>query len=339
MTLETREAALEILLQSQDRHATLDRTLDRISPRMIHLSQPDKNLCHAIVFGVLRHRNFLDHIIASFSRIPLNRMDLPVLTVMRMALFQLRFLDRVPDFAAIDTGVNLIKTRNGRKTAGFVNGVLRNAVRHFHTLSLPDPNTDLMGHITIIHSIPEWLAKRWVDRFGPDQILELCRTINQVPPLTLRTNTLKITRTALNDTFTAAGYPVQLTPLSPEGIYITDPGTRINALPGYDQGLFAVQDEAAQLVSLMLEPRPEHSVLDACAGLGGKALHMAQLMGGQGQVTAMDTDPDKLTLLEKEARRLGVDNIHCLTLDLMKADASNFPDYFDRVLVDAPAPD
>ncbi len=247
-------------------------------PPMIHLSQPDKT-CVTLLYSECCGTAISGSHYRVVSRIPLNRMDLPVLTVMRMALFQLRFLDRVPDFAAIDTGVNLIKTRNGRKTAGFVNGVLRNAVRHFHTLSLPDPNTDLMGHITIIHSIPEWLAKRWVDRFGPDQILELCRTINQVPPLTLRTNTLKITRTALNDTFTAAGYPVQLTPLSPEGIYITDPGTRINALPGYDQGLFAVQDEAAQLVSLMLEPRPEHSVLDACAGLGGKALHMAQLMG------------------------------------------------------------
>jgi 16S rRNA (cytosine967-C5)-methyltransferase len=336
MTLDTRQAALEILLQSADKRTTLDRTLDAVSPQLAHLSQPDKNLCYAIVFGVLRHRNFLDHIIRSFSRIPLDRMDLPVLTVLRMALFQLRFLDRIPDFAAIDTSVTLIKARNGRKTAGFVNGVLRNAVRQFHTLALPDPHTDLMGHITIVHSIPEWLAKRWVDRYGPDQILELCRTINQVPPLTLRTNTLKITRTALRDTFTAAGYPVQLTPLSPEGLYITEPGTRVDALPGYDQGLFAVQDEAAQLVSLMLDIRPDHSVLDACAGLGGKTLHMAQIMGGQGQITAMDTDPDKLKLLEKEARRLGVADIHCRSLDLMNADPSDFPDYFDRVLVDAP---
>ena len=97
MTLNTREAALKILLQSADNRTTLDRTLDSVSPELAHLSQPDKNLCHAIVFGVLRHRNFLDHIIRSFSRIPLSRMDLPVLTVLRMALFQLRFLDRIPE--------------------------------------------------------------------------------------------------------------------------------------------------------------------------------------------------------------------------------------------------
>jgi 16S rRNA (cytosine967-C5)-methyltransferase len=336
MALDTREAVLEILLQTEGRHATLDRTLDKISPRMTHLSQPDKNLCHAIVFGVLRHRNFLDFIIESFSRIPLNRMDLPVLMVLRMALFQLRFLDRVPDFAAIDTSVTLIKTRNGRKTAGFVNGVLRNAVRRFHTLALPEPDTSLPDHITIVHSIPEWLTNRWLARYGPDEILELCRTINQVPPLTLRVNTLKIHRPALRDTFAAAGRPVQLTALSPEGLCLTEPGIRIEALPGYDQGLFAVQDEAAQLVSLMLDPRPGETVLDACAGLGGKTLHTAQLMQDQGQIMAMDTDPDKLSLLQAEALRLGVTSVQCRVLDLMKADASDFPGYFDRVLVDAP---
>jgi 16S rRNA (cytosine967-C5)-methyltransferase len=336
MPLDTREAALEILLQSADKRATLDRTLDQVSPGMAHLSQPDKNLCHAIVFGVLRHPNFLDYIIRSFARIPLVRMDLPVLTVMRMALFQLRFLDRIPDFAAIDTSVSLIKARNGRKTAGFVNGVLRNAVRRFHTLALPDPHADLLGHIIVVHSIPEWLAKRWLARYGPDQVLELCRTINQVPPLTLRTNTLKITRPALNDTLKAAGYSVQLTPLSPDGVYIMDAGTRIEALPGFDQGLFAVQDEAAQLVSLMMDPRSGETVLDACAGLGGKTLHMAQIMGNKGQITAMDMDPDKLKRLETEARRLGIGPIQYRALDLLTADQAEFPEYFDRVLVDAP---
>ncbi len=336
MDWDTRDAALEILLQSAQKHATLDRTLDAVSPGLAHLSQPDKNLCHAIVFGVLRHRNFLDHIIQSFARIPLKRMDLPVLMALRMALFQLRFLDRIPNFAAIDTSVTLVKARNGKKTAGFVNGVLRNAVRRFHTLALPDPHTDLMGHITIVHSIPEWLARRWLARYGPEQILELCRTINQVPPLTLRTNTLKIHRPALSDTFAVAGHPVQLTPLSPDGIYSMESGTRIEALPGFDQGLFAVQDEAAQLVSLILDPEPGHTVLDACAGRGGKSLHMAQIMKGQGQITAMDTDPHKLELLETEARRLGIDTVQCRVLDLMKADHTDFPHYFDRVLVDAP---
>ena len=336
MTWDTRQAALEILLQSAQKHATLDRTLDAISPGLAHLSQPDKNLCYAIVFGVLRHRNFLDFIIQSFAKIPLSRMDLPVLTVLRMALFQLRFLDRVPNFAAIDTSVTLIKNRNGKKTAGFVNGVLRNAVRQFHTLSLPDPHTDLMGHITIVHSIPQWLAERWLARYGPEQILELCRTINQVPPLTLRANTLRIARSELNDIFTAAGFDVRLTSLSPHGISIMGSGIRIEALPGFDQGLFAVQDEAAQLISLILDPKPHHTVLDTCAGLGGKTLHMAQIMGRPGQITAMDTDSAKLSLLKAEAHRLGTAEIQCRTLDLMKAGQTDFPEYFDRVLVDAP---
>ncbi len=336
MVMDAREAALEILLGCSRKNTTLDRTLDAFYPGLAHLSRADKSLCHAIVFGVLRHQNFLDFILRSFAKTPVDRMDLPVLFALRMALFQMRFLDRIPDFAAIDTSVELIKARNGKKTAGFVNGVLRNAARKMHTLVLPDENKALADHLSIVHSIPLWLARRWLTRYGAGQALELCRTVNQIPPLTLRTNTLKISRPDLADLLTSTGCQAQFTPLSPDGLVVTESPPRIEAIAGFDRGLFAVQDEAAQLVSLITDPQPDETILDACAGLGGKTLHMAQIMKDQGHITALDIDPDKLSHLSAEARRLDIHSIQCRALDLMKADATDFPGYFDRVLVDAP---
>jgi 16S rRNA (cytosine967-C5)-methyltransferase len=294
MVMDARKAALEILLDCQRKNTTLDRTLDAFSPGLSHLSQADKNLCHAIVFGVLRHQNYLDFIIRSFARTPMDRMDLTVRFALRMALFQMRFLDRIPDFAAIDTSVEMIKAQNGKKTAGFVNGVLRNAARQMNTLVMPDENKELLDHLSIVHSIPLWLARRWLTRFGANQALELCRTVNQIPPLILRTNTLKISRPALADLLTSAGCHAQFTPLSPDGLFVTESPPRIEAITGFEQGLFAVQDEAAQLISLITDPRPDETILDACAGLGGKTLHLAQLMKDQGHITALDIDPGQV---------------------------------------------
>lgn len=337
MALDTpREAALEILLCSSDKNTTLDRILDAFEPQLAKLSQADRNLCHAIVFGVLRHRSFLDFIIQAFSKIKTRQMNLPVQFALRMALFQMRFLDRVPDFAAIDTSVELVKARGPGRTAGFVNGVLRNAARRYDTLVWPDPEKTPLDHIHIVHSIPLWLARRWLARYGPAKTLDLCRSINQIPPLTLRANTLKTSRTSLGTDLISAGYTIAPTRTSPDGIVLTGPGTRVELIPGYSQGLFQIQDEAAQLVSFMLDPQPGETVLDACAGLGGKTLHLAQLMQNTGQIIALDTDPHKLKHLTTETLRLGITNTQCRTMNLLDTGIKDFPGYFDRVLVDAP---
>jgi 16S rRNA (cytosine967-C5)-methyltransferase len=336
MALNSREAALEILLRCAKKNTTLDRTLDAFFPRLSHLSQPDKNLCHAIVFGVLRHRNHLDFIIQAFSHTKLDRMDPRVLFVLRMALFQIHFMDRIPAFAAINTSVEMAKTRGGQKIAGFVNAVLRNAVRGYASLVWPDRNKNLSEYISVVHSIPLWLARRWLAAYGPQSTLALCRDINQIPLLTLRTNTLKTSRTTLGNMLTSAGHDPVFTQFSPEGISLTGSGIHVEDLTGFSDGLFQIQDEAAQLVSWILDPRPEETILDACAGLGGKTLHLAQLMENSGRITAIDTDPDKLAQLEAETLRLGITNVGFRSMDLLSAAIADFPGFFDRVLVDAP---
>ena len=336
MAFDTRRTALHILLNAAQKNTTLDRTLDACRPELADLTQQDRNLCHAIVFGVLRHRNFLDFIIQAFSNTKIARMDLSVLYILRMAVFQMRFLDRVPDFAAINTGVDLAKAHGGKKIAGFVNAVLRNAARGYDSLVWPDQHKNLVEHISVVHSIPLWLARRWVDRYGPDTTLDLCRYVNQIPPMTLRTNTLKTSRTELGRLLTDAGHKIEFTSFSPDGILLAGAGIHVEDLAGFSSGLFQIQDEAAQLVSRIVDPKKDEYILDACAGLGGKSMHLAQLMENTGQITAVDTEENKLARLSSEAQRLDITCVETQVMDLLKADISGFPQFFDRVLLDAP---
>ena len=336
MALDTRRTALNILLDCTQKNHTLDRALEACRPLLEGLGQQDKNLCHAIVFGVLRHRSYLDFIIQAFSNTKISRMDLSVLYVLRMAVFQMQFLDRVPDFAAINTAVDLAKARGGKKIAGFVNAVLRNAARKIDTLVWPDQHKDLLAYINVVHSIPLWLARRWLDRYGPETTLDLCRYVNQIPPVTLRTNTLKTSRTELARLLADAGHETDFTLCSPDGILLAGTGIHVEELTGFANGLFQIQDEAAQLVSRIVDPQKGETILDACAGLGGKSLHLAQLMENTGEIFAVDTDANKLAQLAAEARRLGITCVKIQVLDLLKADVSDFPGFFDRVLVDAP---
>jgi len=336
MKLDSRHMALKILMRCQKRTCTLDKSIDMAESQLKSLSRQDRNLCNAIVFGVLRHREHLDFIIKSFSKKPFANLDILVLYILRIALFQLLFLDRIPAFAAINTSIELAKEQTNKGTAGFINAVLRNADQNHHTLALPDLNKNLLAHICTAHSYPNWLIKRWIRFYGGEKTLALCQSINTIPPITLRVNTLKMQRKVLGALLETQDFDVAYTNESPDGINISSPGKPVTEIEGFSQGLFQIQDEAAQLVSQILNPKPGEIVLDACAGLGGKACHIAQLMNNLGKVIAADLESHKLESLEAEARRLGIENIRVRQIDLLKATIKDFDGYFDRVLLDAP---
>lgn len=336
MKVDSRQMALKILMRCQKRTCTLDKSIDAAQSQLEGLSRQDRNLCNAIVFGVLRHREYLDFIIKSFSKKPFANLDILVLYILRIALFQLLFLDRIPAFAAINTSIELAKKQTNQGTAGFINAVLRNAEQNHHTLALPDLDKNLLAHICTGHSFPGWMIKRWIGFYGGEKTLALCRSINTIPPITLRVNTLRMQRKPLGALLETQNFIVAYTNESPDGINISSPGKPVTEIEGFSQGLFQIQDEAAQLVSQILNPKPGEIVLDACAGLGGKACHIAQLMNNRGQIIAADLESHKLESLEAEARRLGIENIRVRQIDLLKATIKDFDGYFDRVLLDAP---
>lgn len=335
MEAEPRALALRILTAGQKPGTTLDRAIDLAGEALSGLSRQDRGLANAIVFGVLRHRGRIDHLIRAFSRIPVDRLDSRVLTLLRMGIFQLVYLDRVPDFAAIHATMELANARVNKKSRGFINAVLRQAADRHETVEAPDKKQFAIW-LQVQYSVPSWLGKRWAAAYGKDGAEAIARAIADIPPLTLRTNTLKAGRQDVITTLGGKGIQAGATRISPLGIHIRAAGRSPADLPGFDTGLFQIQDEAAQLTVQALGPQPGERVLDACAGLGGKTCHMGQLMENSGQITAVDIDAGKLERLKTEAARLGVDTITTFGLNIRAATVQTLGGYFDRVLVDAP---
>ena len=337
MTSNPRKAALSVLNQlSKKNNKTLDNVLDNVLQKHTKLSKKDMALFHTLVYGVLRWQARLDLIIDHFSKIRINRINLNVLNILRLGLYQIVFLDRIPVSAAVNTSVELAKTSSAPWIKGFVNGLLRNASQNYEKLSYPSKKENPVSYIAAKKSFPKWLIKKWVLRFGIKETEKLCDAINNIPMLTIRTNTLKIRQDQLADALKHDVNEINLTEFSPQGMTLKGLNKPVSEFQAYKDGWFQVQDQAAQLVTCMVNPIPEMSVLDACAGLGGKTGHMAQQMNNKGSITAMDNNPEKLKCLEKDMARLGVSIVQTYVHDLNIPPDINKLGTFDRILIDAP---
>ncbi len=336
MVHDPRKTALEVLNTLTRGKKTLDSILHDIPQDERFLSRRDRSLFTAIVYGVLRWRNRLDHIITHISNTPIQKIESAVLNILRLGLFQIIYLDRIPDSAAVNTSVEITKQIGASRAAGFVNALLRKSAANYSSIHFPVFETDPVAFLSAVQSLPGWLAQRWLKRFEKETIMFLCNTINSIPPITIRTNTLKTTREQLILSLESEVERIESTTVAPDGIKLINPKRSIPDLPAFINGWFQVQDEAAQLVSLLLNPQPGESVLDACAGLGGKTAHIAQLMHNRGRITAMDKDEKKLQQLDSEMLRLNIPIVHTHCHDLDSALNKKQVDVYDRLLLDAP---
>lgn len=336
MNPDARNVALRVLNLLDSDHRTLDAVLDETLNREQNLEKRDAGLMHTLVFGVLRWRNRLDWIIGHFSKTPIKKIHPDVRNILRMGLFQIIHLDRIPDSAAVNTAVDLAKASSASWTHRFVNGVLRNAIRNRESIPFPDSVKDPALALSVSQSFPRWLMARWIDRFGLEETRRLCETINTIPPISIRTNTLKIDRDELMEKLRPEVNSIAPSRFSPVGLAFSNPESAIPELTGFQEGWFQVQDEAAQLVGYHLDPKPGEHVLDACAGLGGKTGHIAQMMNNRGRILAMDHSSDKLKMLRCEMDRLGATIVSTRSHDLdIPPDPEKYG-IFDRILLDAP---
>jgi 16S rRNA (cytosine967-C5)-methyltransferase len=327
-----RQAACSVLLQIRKEGSFADQLIDRELANGA-LSGPDRGLFAELVFGVLRRQGTLDHILTGLLDQPLVKLEPVVLILLRVGLYQLIYLDRIPESAAVNESVNLAKQLLPR-ASGLINAVLRNYLRHKDTITFPDPVAAPAASIAARHSHPAWLVKLWFSQLGEEETERLAEASSRQAPLTLRANTLRVTRDDLIHRFSTNGIDVSPCRFSPHGILV-EGRHHIPGLPGFREGLFVVQDEASQMAALLLDPQAGERVLDACAAPGGKATHLAQLMDNRGALTAMDKSGSKLTLIRETTARLGISIIRTMAGDLLNR--SLFPpDTFDRVLLDAP---
>ena len=336
MIQDPRHIALNVLLFWHKASNTLDTALESYSREISQLAVKDKKLCNALIFGVLRKRESIDWVISEFSNIPIEKIDTNLLYILRIALFQIIYMDRIPVFAAINTSVDISKKLAGRKKAGFINAVLRKASTNHANIVLPDSNKNPSRFISVKYSLPLWLSRKWMDAFGFEDTQKLGRQINAIPFITIRTNTLKIKRQSLLQKLTLKVKDIQKTDYVHEGLNFRSPDVPIHELEEFRQGLFQVQDEAAQLVTHFLNPKPGEKILDACAGFGGKTGHIAQIMENKGVIVAADTGGKKLESLITDMQKLGIDIVMTKTINILKTTIKDFDFYFDRVLIDAP---
>jgi 16S rRNA (cytosine967-C5)-methyltransferase len=327
-----RQAASAVLLRILKEGSYADQLMDR-ELSSGRLSGPDRGLFAELVFGTLRRQGTLDHVLTGLLTQPLLRLEPQVLILLRLGLYQLMYLDRIPESAAVNESVNLAKQTLPR-ASGLINAVLRNYLRHRDSVVFPDPIAAPAASIAARHSHPTWLVKMWFSQIGEAETELLAEASSLQPPLTLRANTLLTTRSDLLEKFVANGITAAPCRFSPFGIHV-EGRHHIPGLPGFREGLFAVQDEASQLAGILLDPQPGERVLDTCAAPGGKATHLAQLMDNQGELLAMDVSGSKLPLIQEAAQRLGITNMRTRMADLLQSGALP-ADAFDRVLLDAP---
>jgi 16S rRNA (cytosine967-C5)-methyltransferase len=258
------------------------------------------------------------------------------MNILRIALFQIIYLNRIPVSAAVNTSVELAKSITEPNVVRFVNGLLRNAAKKYQQVVFPDVNEDPVSALAVNKSFPNWMLERWLDRFGLKETVLLCDAINTIPPLTVRCNTLKTRRKTLLKRLEKDVEKVECTGYAPDGAFFFHPKKSIPKMRTFEDGLFQVQDEAAQLVTCLLNPRPGETVLDACAGLGGKTGHISQLMKNRGKLIAMDNNSKKLHRLQSEMVRLGISVVTTRTHDLNDPADVKSIEKFDRILLDAP---
>jgi 16S rRNA (cytosine967-C5)-methyltransferase len=331
---DPRQLAL-FALQDIETGSYTEVTIDRLLAKA-EMSGLDRNLFTELVHGIVRRKRTLDAIIDKLARQPAHRQPPNLRQLLRLGLYQLRYLDRIPESAAVNTTVELAKTNNLTGLTGVVNGVLRQYIRlqgdPDEVLELPGDGT--IGRLGTLYSFPDWLIAHWLEELGEVETEQLCAAFNRVPSIDLRVNRLKIDRVKLIDIFHTAGIEAIPIPELPQGLRFIGNVGSISQLPGYQEGWWTVQDSSAQLVTHLFDPQPGEVVIDACAAPGGKTTHMAELMGNTGQILALDKTASRLKKLQQNIDRLQLNLVKILTGD--SCGFSELIDTADRVLLDAP---
>ncbi len=325
-----RGTAIKILNRVERSDAYLDRLLDA-ELRSEDMNELDKGLMNEIVTGVIRWRMKLDWVLTGFFHGNFTKAETNIKNALRVALYQIQFLDRVPHSAAVNEAVEFIKRLRGQKIADLVNAVLRNIIRNLENIRYPDPQEDKVRHLAVIESHPVWMAKRWMERYGYDEAKQLMEANNTIPDLALRINRLKVDFNYFLSLLDK--HQIQSTRSQYLDFFLrVQHMANIGSSELFQQGFFSVQDESAGLPVVLLDPKPGERVIDLCSAPGGKTTFIGELMKNIGEIIAVDRYETRLNLVKTACQRLGITNVHLVADD---GAVLEIPPA-DKVLVDAP---
>lgn len=331
MSTAARETALRVLVSCRKGGAWADGAL-KTAIAKDRLTGADAALATRLVYGVVQNRAWLDFRLGEFCSQKVEKLEPVLLDILRLGAYQILFLDRVPDSAAVNEAVNQAKGHRMARAAGLVNAVLRKLSAHKdQPPRLPENPAD---RLSLLYSHPRWLTERLLELVGEEETEAFLREDNGTPPVYVQTNPLRTTAQALAEELSAAGVTVVPHPWLPGCLQLSGTGD-LTALPAFQEGRLLVQDPAAHLAVLAAAPRPGDRVIDTCAAPGGKSFAAAMEMEGRGEILSCDLHAHKLRLIEAGAARLGISCIRTLLAD-GRVERPELLGSADVVIVDAP---
>lgn len=299
----------------------------------IAVSKPNsQGFVRELVYGVLENKLTLDYYIDMLVKDGIKSLKSHELTILRMGIYQLGYMNSVPEYAAVNESVVLAK-RYCRYKAGLVNGVLREYLNRKIQLRLPDRNEDEIKYLSVKYSYAPWIIEMWLETYDADFLEELLEAGNATPPMTIRLNWLKVMKADLIKKLREKGFEAEEGSVSRNAIHVK--GGNLLDTELYKMGMFTPQDESSMLVAEKLDPKHGETIMDVCAAPGGKTTAIAERMNNTGRIIASDIYRRKLDLIDREAKRLGITNIETHSWDATRVDSSMLQKA-DRVLVDAP---
>jgi 16S rRNA (cytosine967-C5)-methyltransferase len=331
----SRTLAYQILLHIEQKASHSDRLIRTALERHSQLGERDRALLTELVYGVVRWQGRLDWHIDELSRTRPDKIDPAVRVLLRLALYQILFLDRIPDHAAVNDTVDIAKSSQPPYVIRFTNAVLREAARKGGEWNWPDPLKDPAAHMAVMTSHPVWLVRRLIDEIGIEEAGLFFESNNRIAPAVFRVNTLKASREEAIESLKAEGIDAAPSPWLEQALKVKAPRRDMTGTAAFREGWLQAQDEASQMVSFLLAPMPEERALDLCSGLGVKSAHIALMMKNEGEVLCVDKSAWKLEEACKNARRQGITIIRTLAEDVLMLRPQSIG-LFDRVLLDAP---
>jgi len=325
-----RNAAFKVLYRVQEVGGYANLSLEEALRRQ-PLKPEDRRLATELVNGTVRYDLRLQYVLGKYLTKGSKGLPASLLIVLKLALYQIMFLERIPDYAVINEAVEQTAALGLTRLKGLTNAVLREAVRQQGIVDYPNREQELAHFLSIYYSHPLWLVERWLTNWGLDYTERLLAFNNTSPPVTLRVNNLKVSREQLQNELDEQGVMTSLDTHTPWALRFNQGGL-LTATPASEAGHFYIQHKSTMLAAAALQPEPNQTVIDACAGVGGKSTMLAQLMLDQGQITALELYSSKLKLLEANCNRLGITSIKTCSGDLLAYNGEPVP----LVLLDAP---
>ncbi len=331
--LTARQLALSALLEIEKMDGYSNKVLNRLLNES-KLEPADRRLTTKLMYGVLENKNLLDHIIRQNINFRINKLDPAIRSILRMGIYQILFMESIPDSAAVNEAVKLAKAHQ-KRYSGFVNGVLRSFIRNDKAYKLPSREKDLLNHLTVVYSHPNWIVEKWLKRYGAEFTEALLKSNNETPELYGRVNTMKTNRESLLQKLELEGFLVEAGELPDAFKAKTENAGSLADSEAFKNGEFTIQDIAAQAVSHVAGPESGQLVIDMCAAPGGKSTHMAALMNDEGKVLSWDIYEHKIKTINENTSRLELKSVEAKLNDALIIDES-LSNQADIVLIDAP---